>query len=73
MDYQRAADAAAAAGQPKSKKKMKKGTRRQRRESRLPPLTRCMTDPLKLYEIIPNGNPRFLTKASQMKILEVWS
>ena len=45
--------------------------RRRRKESRLSPLLRRMTDPLKQYEIIPNGNPRFLTKASQKAILEV--
>ena len=45
--------------------------RRKQKESRLSPLLRRMTDPLKQYEIIPNGNPRFLTKASQKAILEV--
>lgn len=55
----------------KPKPRPRSGTSRQRRESRLPPLARVMVDPLKQYEIIPNGNPRFLTKASQKKILEV--
>lgn len=56
----------------RKKSKRTTGTIRQRRESRLPPLARAMMDPLKQYEIIPNGNPRFLTKASQKKILEVF-
>lgn len=41
------------------------------RESALPPLLRCMTDPLRQYELIPNGNPKFLTRSSQDKILRV--
>lgn len=53
------------------RKGLPKGTARQRSEGRLPPLRRSMTDPLRQYEIIPNGNPRFLTKASQKTVLEV--
>lgn len=55
----------------RGKKRLPRGTVRQRSESRLAPPRRTMTDPLRQYEIIPNGNPRFLTKASQQKILEV--